>query len=75
MSSYDARRVMLDSGLTVLALRGLLEREGHYPFVDRFTNRHRARSRRTIGGTIPSASGWRRALQRCGLWHRSGTLA
>jgi hypothetical protein len=75
MSSYDPRRVMLDSGLTVLALRGLRERDGHYPFIDRFTNRHRARSRRPIGGATHSAWRWRRVLQRCGLWHRSGTRA
>jgi hypothetical protein len=75
MGSYDARRVMLDSGLTVLALRGLREREGHYPFVERLTNRHRARSRRTIGGATRPASRWRRALQRWGLGHPSGTPA
>jgi len=37
MHSYDNRRVMLDSGLTALALRGLRSRDGHYVFIERHT--------------------------------------
>lgn len=52
MGPYDHRSVTLDPGLTALALRGLHEREGHYPFIERF------RRRRT------SARGTRRAPAR-----------
>ena len=44
MSAYDSHRVMLDSGLTALALRALHERDGHYPFIDRHAPRRRSRS-------------------------------
>ena len=37
MNDYGVRGVMLDSGLTALALRGLKQKEGHYPFIERFT--------------------------------------
>jgi len=33
---------MLDPGLTALALRGLNERDGHYPFIERFRRRRRS---------------------------------
>ncbi len=36
MGSSDNRQVLLDPGLTVLALRGLHEPNGHYPFIQRF---------------------------------------
>ena len=39
MSAYDSRAVTLDAGLTALALRGLHERDGHYPFLDWFRRR------------------------------------
>jgi hypothetical protein len=35
MDSYDSRRITLDPGLTVLALRGLHSRREHYPFIER----------------------------------------
>jgi hypothetical protein len=41
MGPYDSHRTTLDSGLTLLALRGLGSRDGHYPFIERY-----ARSRR-----------------------------
>jgi hypothetical protein len=39
MGRYDARPAMLDPGLTVLALRGLREPDGHYPFLQPFRHR------------------------------------
>jgi hypothetical protein len=42
MNDYGVRGVMLDSGLTALALRGLKHKEGHYPFSERFTKKRRA---------------------------------
>ena len=39
MQTYDNRPITLDPGLTALALRGLHERDGHYPFLDRFVRR------------------------------------
>ena len=41
MNDYGVRGVMLDSGLTALALRGLKQKEGHYPFIERFTTKRR----------------------------------
>jgi hypothetical protein len=49
---YDNRSVTLDPGLTVLALRGLKEREGHYPFIERFRRRQR---RRVKAASAPAA--------------------
>ncbi|HEV8672816.1 MAG TPA: hypothetical protein VGX21_02110 [Methylomirabilota bacterium] len=46
MGPYDHRSVTLDPGLTALALRGLHEREGHYPFIERFRRRRPTRGRR-----------------------------
>jgi hypothetical protein len=34
MGVYDNRRITLDPGLTVLALRGLERKGGHYPFIE-----------------------------------------
>jgi hypothetical protein len=42
MNDYGVRGGMLDSGLTALALRGLTQKEGHYPFIERFTKKRRA---------------------------------
>ena len=70
MSAYDSRRVMLDSGLTALALRALHERDGHYPFMDRFAARRRSRSGHPGGPVIHPVSRWERASQWCGLWSR-----
>jgi|RhiMetdeSRZDD1v2_1073273.scaffolds.fasta_scaffold1180784_2 hypothetical protein len=50
MGPYDHRRVTLDPGLTALALRALAERDGHYPFLQRF----RRRARRTASATPAS---------------------
>ncbi|HSE96410.1 MAG TPA: hypothetical protein VLD61_10985 [Methylomirabilota bacterium] len=56
MSQWDSRRIMLDPGRTMLALRSLRQPEGHYPFVD-------ARRNRAIRpATATSMSGWRRAM-------------
>ena len=41
MNDYGVRGAMLDSGLTALALRGLKQKEGHYPFIERFTKKRR----------------------------------
>jgi hypothetical protein len=56
MSQWDSRRIMLDPGRTMLALRSLRQPEGHYPFVDARRNRV---ARSAPGTTI---SGWRRAV-------------
>jgi len=45
MGPYDQRHVTLDPGLTALALRGLHERDGHYPFIERFRRRRHTRRR------------------------------
>jgi hypothetical protein len=45
MGPYDQRNVTLDPGLTALALRGLHERDGHYPFIERFRRRRQPRRR------------------------------
>jgi hypothetical protein len=45
MGQYDSRRVTLDPGRTALALRGLKNPEGHYPFIDDAARR-RSRPRR-----------------------------
>ncbi|HEV8310111.1 MAG TPA: hypothetical protein VGW35_20810 [Methylomirabilota bacterium] len=37
MGPYDSRCSTLDPGLTVLALRGLQNRDRHYPFLERHT--------------------------------------
>ena len=39
MGRYDSRRLMLDPGLTALALRALKDRGSRYPFVDRHVRR------------------------------------
>jgi hypothetical protein len=57
MRGYDNPRLTLDPGLTALALRGLRERQGHYPFLDRVV-----RWRRTTPGA--EALGPRRAWWR-----------
>jgi hypothetical protein len=41
MAQQSDRRLMLDPGITALALRGLHRRDGHYPFLDRFRSRRR----------------------------------
>jgi len=57
MQPYDTRRLMLDPGLTALALRGLHHRDGHYPFIDRVTGRRRARR-----SAPPAGRGWWRSI-------------
>jgi hypothetical protein len=67
MSAYDARGLMLDPGRTALALRGLHEPDGHYPFIDRFRPR-RSKRRVSISGTVRrTVSPWRHALQWLGI--------
>ncbi len=39
MRPYDSRHATLDPGLTALALRAMHERDGSYPFVERFQQR------------------------------------
>jgi hypothetical protein len=49
MSFYDNRRITLDPGLTLLALRGLTRRGGHYPFIEPHTRWRRVQAiRRAI---------------------------
>jgi hypothetical protein len=54
MGPYDNRHLTLDPGLTALALRGLHERDGHYPFIERF--RRRRGRRRVPQAASPSAA-------------------
>jgi hypothetical protein len=77
MGTYDTRRVMLDAGLTALALRGLHDRKGHYPFIDPFATRRARtakprRESRALGDLL--ARGWL-ALRAClpGRWRTSPT--
>ncbi len=61
MGLYDNRGTMLDAGRTALALRGLQNRDGHYPFIERFAPRRRPRSR--LAGSeaarkTPTAFAW-----------------
>ncbi len=56
MSTYDNRRITLDPGLTVLALRGVHKRHEQYPFVERHV-RGRRRSlalRRSLSAWFPT---------------------
>jgi hypothetical protein len=69
MNPYDTRCRMLDPGLTALALRGLNEREGHYPFLDRYRGRRPAR--RLTKQAAHHASRWQQALRWCRLSRRS----
>jgi hypothetical protein len=71
MSPYDSRGLMLDPGLTALALRGLHERDGHYPFIDRFRPHRRSNARPSRERARRPVSRWRLALQWCGLSRRS----
>jgi hypothetical protein len=63
MGPYDNHRITLDPGLTALALRGLAERDGHYPFLDRAA-RGRVRRNRPAATAAPSAA-------RVPFWPRS----
>ena len=49
MSRDSDRSLMLDPGVTALTLRALHRHDGHYPFLDRFRQRWRARSGRPAG--------------------------
>jgi hypothetical protein len=69
MGPYDARHITLDPGLTALALRGLHEREGHYPFVERFRRRRAGQRRLAPPGVraesapaAPRPASWRDLL-------------
>ena len=73
MSPYDSRGLMLDPGLTALALRGLREPEGHYPFIDRFRPRRRSGPR--SARAFRPVSRLRQALQWCGMSRRSVAAA
>jgi len=66
MNQWDSRRVMLDPGRTMLALRSLRQPEGHYPFVDA----HRDRSPRQRAAEA-QMSGWRRAVSWFTTRHRT----
>jgi hypothetical protein len=67
MSPYENRGLTLDPGLTALALRGLNERDGHYPFIDRFRSRRGSRTRPSNGRSVHSTSRWEKTLRWCGL--------
>jgi hypothetical protein len=63
MSFYDSRRITLDPGLTVLALRGLERRGGHYPFIEPYTRWRRFRiSRRALHARVAALFPTLRAL-------------
>jgi hypothetical protein len=73
MGPYDNHRITLDPGLTALALRGLAEREGHYPFLDRVTRRRprrgqRPRSAATAARSPARAPFWPRSLRAAELF-------
>ena len=70
MGPYDSRGLILDPGLTTLALRGLHERDGHYPF-DRFRPRRRSGLQSSSRPAVHPLSRWRQVLQWCGLSRRS----
>ena len=72
MGLYDARGLMLDPGLTALALRGLHDRDGHYPFIDRVRSRRPSKVRTSRRHAIDAASRWQRTLRWCGL--RRGSI-
>ncbi len=66
MKPYDSRDVTLDPGLTLLALRGLRQRGGHYPFIDSWRRRRETLSRAEAGGAA-----WKalvRSLVPTSLW-------
>jgi hypothetical protein len=68
MGPYDSRRITLDPGLTALALRGLTERDGHYPFLDRVTRRS-SRRRRPASTVAPvRARFWPRSFRAAELF-------
>jgi len=78
MGAYDNRRVMLDPGLTAMALRGLHNRDGHYPFMDRLALRRRSRRRAWLArgselrlSAQPPSSRWQRAVTWFRTRHRS----
>jgi hypothetical protein len=65
MHQQSDRRLMLDPGMTALALRGLHRPDGHYPFLDRFRSGRRRTTDWTwlarIGPRVtrrPSAAAW-----------------
>ncbi|MBI3976293.1 MAG: hypothetical protein HY334_07870 [Armatimonadetes bacterium] len=60
MDAYDSRGVTLDPGLTLLALRALREREGHYPFLDG------VRPRFGWGQVLSGLKSWRNGLEASG---------
>jgi hypothetical protein len=67
MRPYDSRHATLDPGLTALALRAMHERDGAYPFVERF-QRRRPR-RRPQPARAPSRMA--EAAQPAPFWPRS----
>jgi hypothetical protein len=67
MSGYDSRGLMLDPGRTALALRGLHEPDGHYPFIDRFRSRRSKLRAVNLNAARRTPSPWRHALQWCGI--------
>jgi hypothetical protein len=72
MGPYDQRHVTLDPGLTALALRGLKDREGHYPFIDRFRRRRpRSRARRVEPKREARSA---HAASSASFWHSLWTL-
>jgi hypothetical protein len=74
MKPYDSRHATLDPGLTALALRAMHERDGLYPFVERFQRggpRRRPRPARTPSRPAPagqSAPFWPRSLRAADLF-------
>jgi hypothetical protein len=70
MGPYDSRHLTLDPGLTALALRGLHEREGHYPFIERFRRRGaNRRGPRTATRVKAAAAPAVRATPPTSVWH------
>lgn len=66
MGSWDDRGLMLDPGLTALALRGLKASEEHYPFLERYRRRrdsgHQTSDISEFGLSTVLASLWQSAM-------------
>jgi hypothetical protein len=74
MGAYDSRHATLDPGLTALALRAVHERDGFYPFVERFRRRgprrrpQATRAPSRLDGARATAPFWPRSLRAAELF-------
>jgi hypothetical protein len=63
MDGYNSRGLMLDPGLTALALRAVHDHSGNYPFIDRYRRRRRSVPRPATASAPEPVSRWPRVLQ------------